>query len=279
MMPGPALDEMHAGQGALSSAGVHFYTASMRLREHLQVKESYVANQDAGDREFVAGAAVNESLEPRRVSGSAPGNGQMTGLGPHEVLEPYDTEVATLMQGFGVGPCPICNRGAEDHTFTADKFNHAHAWCVYADGEATGLVAGQVIEHGPHEVVKACGTPWYHNPADPRHQPGLVCTCGGTGWDRVCTICRCTNCAGVHDWCLNCDGDGKISCASCDGEGGVVVEVKVACPDCEGRTADCGVCDGEGELYEEKERRCVGCKGTGDVTCTVCNGTGKPGVA
>lgn len=102
--------------------------------------------------------------------------------------------------------------------------------------------------------VEECCTPggpdgkWY----GPRKDASRCRKCCGTRRRAVCTVCRATNCDGVHDDCLNCDGTGRVDCGACDGEGRLFDEndeVAGPCPDsgCEdGRTA-CPECRGSGK--------------------------------
>ena len=93
--------------------------------------------------------------------------------------------------------------------------------------------------------------------------------------DVMCTTCYAGGCAGVHDFCLECDGSKKVTCPRCTGDGIVYMPARqVACPDCDG--AGCGECEDSGTVTEEKEIKCPDCKGTAEITCPACKGTGKP---
>lgn len=56
----------------------------------------------------------------------------------------YHAEAAALTRNLQAAPCPNCGHGAEAHTFTADAYDHAHAWCTSADGEARFTPRGTV---------------------------------------------------------------------------------------------------------------------------------------
>lgn len=84
--------------------------------------------------------------------------------------------------------------------------------------------------------------------------------------------------------CVACAGTGKLRCSHCGGFGSV--EVKAACPDCngtgrhqwrlgkaEGPVARCPRCRGTG--LATARRSCEQCSGTGVEACPSCAGTGR----
>lgn len=103
-------------------------------------------------------------------------------------------------------------------------------------------------------TLSACCTPagpggrWAGPPRDPRK----CIWCFGTKLSVDCTICSASGCDGVHDFCLECDGEKRVTCPGCEG-------------------------DGVTDVDDEASDPCPACKGDGNVRCPACNGTGKPG--
>jgi hypothetical protein len=118
-----------------------------------------------------------------------------------------------------------------------------------ADFAAMRAAAEDVAARAGLRVITGldtCPAPhWLH--------PGQVCgTCQGSGYAAWCTVCSlAADCDGIHDYCLECDGGGTVSCQACEGDGRVY--------DSDGEGTPCGEC------------------ASGQVTCPDCGGSGRPG--
>jgi hypothetical protein len=103
------------------------------------------------------------------------------------------------------------------------------------------------ITLGLHEVWEPCGM--IRRPERGKRpcrtscgEPHVCLWCHDTDWIRKCTICGTVDCDGVHDFCLDCDGTGLVTCSWC-----------------------------EGEAYDDDQVACLGCKGSGELPCIACS--------
>jgi hypothetical protein len=108
---------------------------------------------------------------------------------------------------------------------------------------------------GRWELIICCSPgrdgKWWGPPRDPHR----CISCFGTQKRAQCMICGITNCDGVHNFCIDCDGEKRVTCTDCDGSG----------------LADPAVDD------PKDSPPCPTCNGKETVTCPACGGTGKPG--
>lgn len=87
-------------------------------------------------------------------------------------------------------------------------------------------------------------------------------------------------------FCAPCNGGGKVRCTACMGRGRVEQQTFKPCTQCKGsgtfvarlskKTSTCPFCAGKGKIPGTEFVNCGPCAGTGAVTCSSCNGTGRP---